>query len=49
MNKALACSLREMQPAEIKVDPIEGEFFSTEAIGSIPEALDSESIQKRRF
>jgi len=36
---------REMQPGEINVDPIEGEFFTTEAIGSITDALVRESIQ----
>ena len=34
-----------MQPGEINVDPIEGEFFTTEAIGSITDALVRESIQ----
>lgn len=36
---------REMQPGEMNVDPIEGEFFTTEAIGSITDALVRESIQ----
>ena len=36
---------RRMQPGEINVDPIEGEFFSTEALGSITDALVRESIQ----
>jgi len=36
---------REMQAGEINVDPIEGEFFTTEAIGSITNALVRESIQ----
>jgi len=36
---------RRMQPGEINVDPIEGEFFTTEAIGSITDALVRESIQ----
>jgi hypothetical protein len=36
---------REMQPGEINVDPVEGEFFTTEAIGSITDALVRESIQ----
>ncbi len=36
---------RKMQPGEINVDPIEGEFFTTEAIGSITDALVRESIQ----
>lgn len=34
-----------MQPGEINVDPIEGEFFTTEAVGSINDALVRESIQ----
>ena len=34
-----------MQPGEVNVDPIEGEFFTTEAIGSITDALVRESIQ----
>jgi len=34
-----------MQPGEINVDPIEGEFFTTEVIGSINDALVRESIQ----
>ena len=36
---------REMQPGEINVDPIEGEFFTTEAIGSITDALVREAVQ----
>ena len=36
---------REMSRGEINVDPIEGEFFTTEAIGSITDALVRESIQ----
>ena len=36
---------RQMQPGEMNVDPIEGEFFTTEAIGSITDALVRESIQ----
>jgi hypothetical protein len=34
-----------MQPGEINVDPIEGEFFTTEAIGSITDALVREAVQ----
>ena len=34
-----------MRPGEINVDPIEGEFFTTEAIGSITDGLVRESIQ----
>jgi len=36
---------REMQPGEINIDPIEGEFFTTEALGSMNDALVRESIQ----
>lgn len=36
---------REMQRGEINVDPIEGEFFNTEAISSISDALVREAIQ----
>ena len=36
---------REMQPGEINVDPIEGEFFTTEALGSLNDALVRETIQ----
>ena len=34
-----------MQPSEINVDPIEGQYFTTEAVGSITDALVRESIQ----
>jgi hypothetical protein len=36
---------RRMQPGEMNVDPIEGEFFSTEALDSLADALVRESIQ----
>ena len=36
---------REMARGEINVDPIEGEFFSTEALGSLSDALVREAIQ----
>lgn len=36
---------RAMQPGEMNVDPIEGEFFTTEALRSITDALVRESIQ----
>ena len=45
MDKNPQWQFREMQPGEINVDPIEGEFFTTEAIGSITDALVRESIQ----
>ncbi|OQW99660.1 MAG: hypothetical protein BWK74_01755, partial [Desulfobacteraceae bacterium A6] len=34
-----------MQPGEINIDPIEGEFFTTEALGSITDAVVREAIQ----
>ncbi|MBE9544772.1 MAG: hypothetical protein IMF02_09795, partial [Proteobacteria bacterium] len=45
MDKNPQWRFREMRPGEINVDPIEGEFFTTEAIGSITDALVRESIQ----
>jgi len=36
---------RKMRPGEINVDPIEGEFFTTEAVGGMNDALVRESIQ----
>ncbi len=36
---------RRMQPGEMNIDPIEGEFFSTEALGSLADALVREAIQ----
>ena len=45
MNQKPQWRFREMQPGEINIDPIEGEFFTTEAIGSITDALVRESIQ----
>jgi hypothetical protein len=36
---------REMSRGEINVDPIEGEFFTTEALGSLSDALIREAIQ----
>ena len=45
MNHPPTWRFREMQPGEINVDPIEGEFFTTEAIGSVTDALVRESIQ----
>lgn len=36
---------REMHRGEMNVDPIEGEFFNTEAIASISDALVREAIQ----
>jgi hypothetical protein len=45
MDKNPQWRFREMQPGEVNVDPIEGEFFTTEVIGSITDALVRESIQ----
>ena len=36
---------RQMAPAEIAVDPIQGEFFTTEALESAVDALARECIQ----
>lgn len=36
---------RRMQPGEMNIDPIEAEFFSTEALGSMADALVREAIQ----
>lgn len=36
---------RRMHPGEMNVDPIEGEFFSTEALDSLADALVREAIQ----
>lgn len=45
MDKKPQWRFREMQPGEINIDPIEGEFFTTEALGSLNDALVRESIQ----
>jgi len=45
MNPKPQWRFREMQPGEMNVDPIEGEFFTTEALRSITDALVRESIQ----
>lgn len=36
---------RRMQPGEMNIDPIEAEFFSTEALGSLADALVREAVQ----
>ncbi|MCX8117097.1 MAG: hypothetical protein N3G78_04075 [Desulfobacterota bacterium] len=36
---------RKMSKGEMNIDPIEGEFFSTEALGSLSDALIRETIQ----
>jgi len=38
-------AFRKMSRGEINVDPIEGEFFSTEALGSLSDAIVREAIQ----
>jgi hypothetical protein len=38
------CRFRAMGRGEINVDPIEGEFFTTEALGSLSDALVREAI-----
>ena len=45
MNNRPQWRFREMTPEEINVDPIEGEFFTTEALGSLNGALVREAIQ----
>lgn len=40
-----AWHFRRMQPGEMNIDPIEAEFFSTEALGSLADALVREAIQ----
>ena len=44
MNSA-EWKFRAMSRGEINVDPIEGEFFTTEALGSLSDALIREAIQ----
>jgi hypothetical protein len=45
MTVAPIWRFRRMQPGEMNIDPIEGEFFSTEALGSLADALVREAIQ----
>lgn len=45
MSAAPTWKFRRMQPGEMKIDPIEGEFFSTEALGSLADASVREAIQ----
>lgn len=45
MNPLPKWRFREMQPGEINVDPIEGQFFTTEVLSSINDALVREAIQ----
>jgi len=45
MNTPPEWRFRPMQPGEMNIDPIEAEFFSTEALGSLADALVREAIQ----
>jgi hypothetical protein len=45
MNALATWRFRQMQPGEMNIDPIEAEFFSTEALGSLGDALVREAIQ----
>jgi len=36
---------RKMSKGEMNIDPIEAEFFSTEALGSLSDALIREAVQ----
>src|SRR5262245_57848810 len=45
MTTTPAWQFRRMQAGEMNIDPIEAEFFSTEALGSLSDALVREAIQ----
>jgi len=45
MSQTPTWRFRPMQPGEINVDPIEGQFFTTEVLTSINDALVREAIQ----
>ena len=45
MSKAPQWKFRQMHPGEMNIDPIEAEFFSTEAVGSLADAFVREAIQ----
>ena len=45
MPSAPSWHFRRMQPGEMNIDPIEAEFFSTEALGSLADAFIREAIQ----
>jgi len=45
MSEAPSWKFRQMHPGEMNIDPIEAEFFSTEALGSLADALVREAIQ----
>jgi hypothetical protein len=45
MSDAPIWKFRQMNPGEMNIDPIEAEFFSTEALGSLADAFVREAIQ----
>ena len=45
MKQKPTWKFRQMSRGEINVDPIEGEFFSTEILGSLSDAVIREAIQ----
>src|SRR3990172_116207 len=45
MLNAPQWKFRHMHPGEMNIDPIEAEFFSTEALGSLADAFVREAIQ----
>ena len=45
MSDAPQWKFRQMHPGEMNIDPIEAEFFSTEALGSLADAFVREAIQ----
>ena len=45
MTEAPGWRFRRMQAGEMNIDPIEAEFFSTETLDSLADALVREAIQ----
>lgn len=45
MSERAQWRFRQMHPGEMNIDPIEAEFFSTEALGSLADAFVREAIQ----
>ena len=45
MSSVSQWKFRQMHPGEMNIDPIEAEFFSTEALGSLADAFVREAIQ----
>src|SRR5690349_4787845 len=45
MVEAPSWQFRRMQAGEMNIDPIEAEFFSTDALGSLTDAFVREAIQ----